>query len=152
MNSFDVIKKVHDDFKKKFGRGYGDGFVEEYKIKDAERVLVCMGTICGTSRVVVDELRAKGEKVGLLKIKCLRPFPRDIIKKSLIHVKEIAVLDRDISAGNYGAVFTEIRDALFGTNCKIKNYIVGLGGRDVTKTHLLTALKNIKKGEIEWLM
>lgn len=152
MNSFDIIKKVHNDFKKQFGRNYGNGFIEEYKTNDAEKVLVCMGTICGTARVVVDELRSKGEKVGLIKLKCFRPFPREILKKVLNHIKEIAILDRDISAGNYGVLFTEVRDSLYGTDCKIKNYIVGLGGKDVTKKDLLFAFENINNGEIEWLI
>lgn len=152
MDSISTIKKVHEDFKKQFGRSYGDGFIEEYKTKDAEKVLVCMGTICGTAKVLIDELRAKEEKVGLIKLRCFRPFPREILRNALFNIKEIAVLDRDISAGNYGVLFTEIRDSLYGTNCKIKNYIVGLGGKDTTKNDLLNALKNINKGDIEWLI
>jgi pyruvate ferredoxin oxidoreductase alpha subunit len=149
LNSKKIIKQVHDEFKKKFGRGYGDGFIEGYKLDDAQKIIVCIGTIAGTSRVVVDELRAKGEKVGLLKIRLFRPFPREEILEALERAKDVIILDRNISLGNKGALFTEIQDCMNGKKTKIKGYIVGLGGRDVTKEHIKKAFKMVDE---EWLM
>jgi len=149
LDSKSIIKEVHDEFKKKFGRGYGDGLIEGYQIKDAQKIIVCIGTIAGTSRVVVDELRKKGEKVGLLKIRLFRPFPREEIVKALSSAKDIVVLDRDISLGNKGTLFTEIRDCMYEKKVNVKGYIVGLGGRDVTKEHIKKAFNMVDE---EWLM
>lgn len=149
LNSKKIIKQIHDDFKKEFGRGYGDGTIEGYKIEDAEKILIGIGTIIGTSRAVVDELRAKGEKAGLLKIRLFRPFPREEIFKALEKAKNIIVLDRDISLGNKGTLYTEIRDCMHNSKPNIKGYIVGLGGRDVTKEHIKKAFKMVDE---EWLM
>jgi pyruvate ferredoxin oxidoreductase alpha subunit len=147
--SKNVIKKVHEDFKKKFKRGYGDGTIEGYRIDDAHKILVCIGTIAGTSRSVVDELRENGEKVGLLKIRLFRPFPREEIVKALSSARDVIILDRNISLGNKGALFTEIRDAMHNEKSNIHGYIVGLGGRDVTKEHIKKAFKMVDE---EWLM
>jgi len=149
LNSKSVIKEVHDEFKKKFGRGYGDGLIEGYQIKDAKKIIVCIGTIAGTSRVVIDELRKKGEKVGLLKIRLFRPFPREEIAKALGNAENVIILDRDISLGNKGTLFTEIRDCLYDTKVNVRGYIVGLGGRDVTKEHIKKAFNMVDE---EWLM
>jgi pyruvate ferredoxin oxidoreductase alpha subunit len=149
LGSKKIIKEIHEQFKKQFGREYGDGTIEGYCLKDAQKVIVCIGTISGTTRVVVDELRKKGQKVGLLKLRLLRPFPTEEIIKSLSHVKDVIVLDRDISLGNKGTIFTEIRDALYDQKINIHGYIVGLGGRDVTKEHINKAFSLVKQ---EWLM
>lgn len=149
LDSKSIIKQVHDEFKKKFGRGYGDGTIEGYKINDAKKIIICMGTIAGTSKVVVDELRAKGEKVGLLKIRLFRPFPREEIVKALEKAEDVIILDRNISLGNKGALFTEIRDCLYDKKVNVKGYIAGLGGRDVTKEHIKKAFKMVEE---EWLM
>jgi pyruvate ferredoxin oxidoreductase alpha subunit len=141
MNALPLIKKVHDEFRKKFGRGYGDGLTEEYKTKDAEKILVCMGTMTGTAREVVDEMRGHGKRVGLLKIRCFRPFPKEEINKSCRNAKEIIVIDRAVSFGNAGPVFVEVRDALFNSGVEVSGLIAGLGGRDVTKEDLKNAFK-----------
>ncbi|TKJ17286.1 pyruvate ferredoxin oxidoreductase [Candidatus Woesearchaeota archaeon B3_Woes] len=149
LNSKKIIKQIHNEFKNKFGRGYGDGTIECYKTKDAQKILICMGTIAGTSKVVVDELRVKGQKVGLMKVRLFRPFPKEEIIKALEKSKDIIVLDRNISLGNNGALFTEIRDCMYGRKCNIKGYVVGLGGRDVTKKHIKKAFNMVNQ---EWLI
>lgn len=146
INSKSIIKKTNNDFRNIFGRSYGDGLIETYKITDAEYAIIGMGTLCGTTKVVVDELRSKGEKVGLIKLKCFRPFPKDELVKVTNNLKRIAVLDRNISLGNDGALFTEVKAIL--SNKNIKGYIIGLGGKDITKDHIKEALKMGKK---KWL-
>jgi len=152
IDSLDVIKKTNSEFMAKFKRGYGNGLIETYKTKDASRAIVCSGTICGTSRVLVDMLREKGEKVGMIKIKSFRPFPVDELKKAVLGIKSLAVVDRSISLGNDGPLCTEVKSVLCDKNIKVSGFIAGLGGRDVTLKHLNIALSKAGKTEkTEWL-
>jgi pyruvate ferredoxin oxidoreductase alpha subunit len=148
-----IIKTVNQDFKKEFGRDYGDGLIEGYKLNDAEYAIAAMGTVCGTIRIVVDELRKKGLKVGLLKIKTFRPFPEDEIINATKKLKAIAVIDRNISLGQQGALFSEMK-AIIDSKIIINSYITGLGGKDITPEMLKNAVDKIiktKKGITEWL-
>lgn len=141
--TLNIIPKLTAEFAKEFGRNY-NGLVEEYHTKDAERVIVAMGSVCGTAKEVVDEFRAKGKKVGLLKITCYRPFPAEQIYNSLKNVSKVAVLDRAVSLGSYAPLSSEIKAAFFGKKKKpevISSFIVGLGGRDVTKDSIREVLK-----------
>lgn len=147
-NALDVIKNSNKEFNKKFHRNYGDGLIETYCIDDAKKALLCMGSICGTAREVVDKLRKKGRKLGLIKLKTFRPFPHKELQKLSQDLREISVIDRAISVGNLGPVFTEIKSALNGCETKVKGFIAGLGGRDVTEKNLSDAFG--KKGG--WLL
>ncbi|MCX5713041.1 MAG: pyruvate ferredoxin oxidoreductase [Candidatus Omnitrophica bacterium] len=141
--TLNIIPKLTAEFAQVFGRNY-NGLVEEYHTKDAERVIVAMGSVCGTAKEVVDEFRAKGKKVGLLKITCYRPFPAEQIYNSLKNVSKVAVLDRAVSLGSYAPLSSEIKAAFFGKKNKpdvISSFIVGLGGRDVTKDSIREVLK-----------
>ncbi|MBN1384895.1 MAG: pyruvate ferredoxin oxidoreductase [Elusimicrobia bacterium] len=148
-NSGEIILKVAEEFNKKFGREYG--FFEKYKLSDAEVAIVCLGSAAGTSKVVVDELRAKGIKAGLLKPRIFRPFPYREIASELSKLKAIAVLDRSDTFSSYaGPVYTEITSALYSFNYQIPtiNYIYGLGGRDIDNQDLkdvFDKLMNISK-------
>ena len=132
-----VIAEVDQRFGDQFGRGYG-GMVEEIRCEDAEVVLVAMGSVVGTSRIVVDQLRARGLKVGLVKLRFYRPFPGEYFKGLGSKVKAIGVIDRDISFGYEGAVGSDIKSALAsaGTCPKVINFIAGIAGRDITKESL----------------
>jgi len=155
LNSIEIIKNANDDFKKSFNRAYGNGLIETYKINDAEYAVATMGTACGTTRVVVDELRKQGKKVGLIKIKSFRPFPKQEIISCCKNLKGIAVLDRNISLGNEGALYTELRSAFYNQEKKpiIKGFIAGLGGRDITPDHIKTAFEKIEtSNNSEWLL
>ena len=117
-NSGKIILDVAQDFKKKFGREYG--FFEKYKLDDAEIAVVCMGSTAGTTKVVVDELREKGIKAGLLKPRVFRPFPYKEIAGELSHLKAVAVLDRSDTFSAYaGPLFTEITSALFTSDFRL---------------------------------
>jgi pyruvate ferredoxin oxidoreductase alpha subunit len=133
LNSIDVIAETDSDFAKVFGRKY-HGMVEEYFCNDADAVLVTLGSITGTVRVVVDKLRNKGVKVGLLKIRYMRPFPEKEIMELSKKIKAIGVIDKDISFGYEGTVFTNVNSALSKTENSLfkKNFIAGLGGRDIS--------------------
>ncbi|MCX5700477.1 MAG: pyruvate ferredoxin oxidoreductase [Candidatus Omnitrophica bacterium] len=130
-----LIPKITQEFAKAFGRTY-NGLVEGYELKDAERVIVAMGSICGTIKEVVDELRKKDKKVGLLKVTSLRPFPANEICEALKNVSKVGVIDRALSIGSFAPLASEIKASFFGRVKKpkiISSFILGLGGRDITK-------------------
>ncbi|MFA6027893.1 MAG: transketolase C-terminal domain-containing protein [Patescibacteria group bacterium] len=143
-----AIKKTHQDFKKIFKRGNGDGVVDTYQIKDAEIVLVSFGSVLGTIKDVVDEQRKKGVKVGVLKVRCFRPFPALEIVNNLKKAKYIGVVEKCLSIGNEGILANEIKAAAYDAKLKgkISSFIVGLGGRDVTKNNILEIISAAKKG------
>ncbi|MEM4598745.1 MAG: pyruvate ferredoxin oxidoreductase [Candidatus Diapherotrites archaeon] len=141
------IEKVNKEFGKKFGRKYGNGLIEEYKMDDAKYALIGMGTFIGTARNVVDKLREKKEKVGLIKLKSLRPFPAERLRKTTEGLKGLAVIDRHISVGYEGPLYTDLRSALYGSKLKISSYIAGLGGRDIAAAHIERVFKEIKSGK-----
>jgi len=123
----DVIRSVNKEFAEKFGREYG--FVEKYMCDDAEIIIVAMGSICGTVKDAIDNLRENGEKVGLLKVIAFRPFPGDEIYEAVKNADRIAVLDKNISFGIGGVLFNEIKAKM---DVDARGFILGLGGRDVS--------------------
>lgn len=133
--ALDLIPKITAEFSKVFGRTH-NGLIEEYCSKDAERVIIAMGSVCGTIKDVVDDLRRKGKKVGLLKITAYRPLPVQQIYEALKNTPKVAVLDRALSLGSYAPLFSEVK-AVFCSRKKkpqvISSFIAGLGGRDITK-------------------
>ena len=128
-----VILEVSKEFEKMTGRKYS--FFEEYKMEDAEIVVVCMNSTAGTTKFVVDTLREKGIKAGLLKIRMFRPFPTEEISKALSKAKAIAILDKaDSVNGAGGALYTDVNSAMFANQIQVPavNYVYGIGGRDTT--------------------
>lgn len=139
-----VILEVSKDFEKLTGRNYS--LFEEYKLEDAQIAIVCMNSTAGTTKVVVDELRAKGIKAGLLKIRVYRPFPAKEISEALSNVKALAVLDRADSLNACGgALFTDVTSGMFVNNIHLPtvNYIYGIGGRDTTAKDIEGVFKDL---------
>ncbi len=131
INAQQVILDVAKDFEKMTGRSYS--LFEEYKLDDAEIAIVCMNSTAGTTKFVVDNLRAKGIKAGLLKVRVYRPFPAQEIAKALSHLKSIAILDRaDSLNAAGGALFQDVTSAMYVNNTHVPaiNYVYGIGGRD----------------------
>ena len=129
--SREVILSVNKQFAQKFGRDY-HGLIEEYRTDDADVVLMTVGTVTGTAREVVDAYREKGKKVGLVKLRFLRPYPTAEIRKVASKVKAFGVYDRAVSFGVGGPQYIEAKSALYGMTVPVVNFITGLGGRDVT--------------------
>ena len=132
-NSKEVIKEVAKKYKELTGRGFE--LFEEYKTEDADYIMLIMGSAAGTAKEAVDELRAEGKKVGVLKLRVFRPFPSEEIAKALANCKAVAVMDRCESYnGNGGPLGSEVPAALFKNKVMIEavNYIYGLAGRDFT--------------------
>jgi pyruvate ferredoxin oxidoreductase alpha subunit len=133
-NSKPIILDVAKEYEKISGRPYG--LFESYQLEDAETAIVALSSTAGTAKEVVDEMRAKGKKVGLLKPRVFRPFPYQEIAKALSHLKAVAILDRSDSFGAFGGpLFTEIRSAMmeFGKIPENIDIIYGLGGRDINQ-------------------
>lgn len=142
----DVILEVSKDFEKTFGRKYG--LFEEYKLDDADLAIVCMNSTAGTTKFVVDSLREKGIKAGLLKIRVFRPFPGEEIAKALANVKAVAVLDKSDSLnGIGGALFTDVTSSMFTNNVQVPtvSYVYGIGGRDTTAKQIESVYDDLSK-------
>jgi pyruvate/2-oxoacid:ferredoxin oxidoreductase alpha subunit len=127
----EIAVKVDREYKEEFGRGYG--IIEPFMFDDAEIVLVTAGSITSTARVAIKSLRDDGYKVGLLKIRLFRPFPREATCAALLGKKKVGVIDRNISIGSGGIFCQELRGALLGISPQplTYSYIAGIGGSDV---------------------
>lgn len=137
MKAGEKIKEADAEYGRLFGRTYG-GLVEAYRCDDADAVLVTLGSVTGTVRCVVDKMREEGKKVGLLKIRCMRPFPSKEIAEALQGVQSVGVLEKDISHGYEGVVYTNVNSALVHTAQppKTMNFVGGLGGRSILKSDI----------------
>lgn len=127
-----VIMAVAERFERMTGRQYG--FFEEYMMDDAEVALVAIGSSAGTGKEAVDRLRSEGKKVGLIKLRVFRPFPRIPLAEAMCKVKAVAIMDKAESFSNSGGpLFNEARSSLYDLRDKpyCINYIYGLGGRDI---------------------
>ena len=134
-----IIKQMHDEYAEISGRRYGNGLTDQYHMEDAEIAAICVGSTAGTTKTVVDQLRANGMKAGLLRLRAFRPFPKQDVIEALADVKAVAVMDRSHSFGAHGGpIFHEIRHILYDspTHPFVGNYIYGLGGRDMPQ-HLI---------------
>jgi pyruvate ferredoxin oxidoreductase alpha subunit len=147
-NALKVLSALDSEYSKISGRKYGP--VEEYRLKDANIAIVLMGSTAGTAKVVVDELRKKGIKAGLLKIRLFRPFPGEAIKRSLARIKRVAILDKAAAPGAYAALSNEIRALFAGVkkSPQFQSCIYGLGGRDVGPEDIGKIYIGLQKGKI----
>ena len=141
-----VILDVAEDFEKMTGRKYS--FFEEYKMEDAEVVIVCMNSTAGTAKAEVDNLRNNGVKAGLIKVRVFRPFPAEEIAEALKNAKAIAVLDKaDSLNGCGGALFEDVVSAMYTSNYHVPtvNYVYGIGGRDTTTNDINLVYQDLLK-------
>lgn len=152
-NALSVVKEVGKKYGEISGRTYGT--VKKFMTDDADVVLVCMGTVAGTARVVARSLRKEGKKVGVLSIRLFRPFPAQDVVEALRNAKAVAVIDRSSAPGCIGGpLFEDICTALYDLPEKPLTYniIAGLGGRDITPEHIKqiynTGYKYIKEGKV----
>ena len=130
-NAKKAILDVAADFARTFGRTYG--FFEEYRMEDAEAAIVLIGSTAGTAKTCVDQMRAAGHKVGLIKLRVFRPFPAEELAAALSHVKAAAVMDKSEGfSGCGGPVFADTRSACYDLKerPRLINIVYGLGGRD----------------------
>jgi len=151
-NSLKLIPEISQDWKKRFGRFHGD-LLELYKCDEADYILLSMGAIGAESKVAIDNLQKNGFKVGLARVRVFRPFPQEDIVK-LSEKADLIVIDRNISVGMEGALFTEVKSSLYGkSDAKVHGFIAGLGGKDVTFNDIEVICKKVINGKaksFEW--
>lgn len=133
IESEKYIEKIDKEYGDVFGRYY-HGMMESVYMEDAEAALITTGTVTGTARVVLEKLRGSGKKVGMIKLRVLRPFPMDKMVDALKNVKAFGVLDKNISFGYEGTIFTNVNSSMTKMDKipKAINFIGGIGGRDIT--------------------
>ncbi|MFZ5573091.1 MAG: transketolase C-terminal domain-containing protein [Thermodesulfobacteriota bacterium] len=156
--AMDKIAEIDARFLKLFGRG-GNPFVEAYRSDDADFIAVCLGSLAYQLRDVVDQLREEGVKAGVVGIRLYRPFPDQAVIEALSKARSIIVFEKALSYGNEGALFADIKAALYHSPRKpsASNYILGLGGREIRTVDLLKtfreacALNGPEAGTPKWI-
>lgn len=138
-NSIRIVKEVHDEFAKVFGRSYGNGIFKTYKTEDADTIIFAMGSVASQSRSAIDKMRKNGMNIGLVSLKLFRPFPAEELREYFKNFKNIIVFDRDIGYGYEGVLSYELKAALYGLQNQpfIKGFVVGLGGRNISDDQLI---------------
>jgi pyruvate ferredoxin oxidoreductase alpha subunit len=162
INALEVIEKADKEYEKETGRGYG--LIEEYNTKDADIIIVSFGSIVGTIKEVIDQLKGgekDGHDVGLLKIRAFRPLPKERITEVLKNARVVSVVEKDVSIGlGEGGLFSEIKGVLYNLDERPKaiGFVAGLGGRDITQKNIRDIIKLSKKAEkeevkeVSWIM
>jgi len=152
QNAKKTIIETHAEYARLTGRSYGNGLVEAFFVEDAERVIIGMGSAMGNAKTATRELRDEGEKVGVLRLRALRPFPREEIRKAVAG-KNVAVIERDFSPGGVPPVYCEVVEALAGTETITSSFHGALGGREVNSLLVKEVFEKIKSGKPvnEWI-
>jgi len=158
-NAKRVFQKVNEEFKEIFNRDHGV-FFDTFHADDADVLLIAAGTLASTTRITIQRMREKGYNVGLARLRVFRPFPTEEVRKLTKNVDVVAVLDRSFTFGAEGAMCSEIKAAMHGhSNAIVKNYITGIGGKDVTPEDIIEIISDAyrvkKEGldtEIMWIM
>jgi pyruvate ferredoxin oxidoreductase alpha subunit len=142
------IPQIAAEFKARFGRDSG-GLVRTYRCEDAETVVIALGSVLGTIKDAVDEMRTADEKIGVLGIQSFRPFPLGAVRSALQNAKRVVVLEKSFSVGLGGVVSTDVRLALSGLALQGYTVIAGLGGRSITKASLIRTFAEAIAGTLE---
>ena len=158
-NAKDKIREVVKEYNDTFGRNYSP-FVEEYRTDDADAIMLVLGTIGSTAKDVVDNLREEGLNVGVARVRYFRPFPVEEIRRIAKKTEMLGVVDRSYSFGPGANLYAETKSSLYGhTDIPVKNYVMGLGGRDITpkilekvfRDMLLISKEGVVDREVEWV-
>ncbi len=144
------IPEIAAEFTARFGRDSG-GLVRSYRCEDADTVVIALGSVLGTIKDAVDEMRAMGVKIGVLGIQSFRPFPLDAVRHALQHAKRVVVLEKSFSVGMGGVVATDVRMALTGLHMHSYCVVAGLGGRSITKASLVRTFTDAIAGTLPLL-
>lgn len=140
------IKEVFSELAEVTGRDHG-GLIEPYRTKDAEVILVAMGSMVGTIKETIDKLRSQGQRVGLIKIRCYRPFPFEDILENIKGARVVAVLDANFSMGSEGALGMDLKAKLCGRSGAplVIDFVAGLGGREVNEDRVLEIVEKARE-------
>ena len=144
------IPEIAAEFKARFGRDSG-GLVRSYRCEDADTVVIALGSVLGTIKDAVDEMRATGETIGVLGIQSFRPFPLEAVRTALQHAKRVVVVEKSFSVGMGGVVATDVRMSLTGLHMHSYCVVAGLGGRAITKASLVRTFAEAIAGSLPLL-
>jgi pyruvate ferredoxin oxidoreductase alpha subunit len=148
LRALEVIPELSRSFAHHFGRECG-GLVRTYRTEDAETVVVALGSVNGTIKDVIDEMREEGSSIGLLNICCYRPFPFAAVRSALSCAQRVLVLEKSLSTGVGGPLSSDVETVLAGTKTRLFTVIAGLGGRPITKTSLRELLNPSKRSTLD---
>ena len=148
VQALDAIPEIAGDFSTAFGRDSG-GLVRAYRADDAETIVVALGSVLGTIEDVVDELREQGLKIGVVAIKCFRPYPLDEVREALRDARRIVVIEKAFAVGAGGIVGQNVRLALSGLESRVYDVVAGLGGRPITKRSLRALFADVLAERLE---
>jgi pyruvate ferredoxin oxidoreductase alpha subunit len=148
--SLDIIKSVHKEYASLSGRSYGNGVIEKVGMEGKKFGLITIGSVTGTARECLPK------DFGIIKVRCMRPFPFEDIAAACKGLTSVGVIEKDVSPGLEGALYSEVKAALYGTGCstKLSGFIAGLGGKDITPKHMETVFERIRSGKTGtvWVM
>ncbi len=151
-----VIKEVNEEYGKRFGRTYGNGLIEEYRCEDVDAILVTMGSMTTAARRAIDELQGEGHKIGLVRVKTMRPFPSEEFRRLAEEVEAIGVVDRMVLHGTGGGgLAADLKSTLYSMEDRplMVNFIAGMGGDDISTMDFKKMgeriLKAVERGRVE---
>jgi pyruvate ferredoxin oxidoreductase alpha subunit len=147
LMALERIPQIAAEFEQQFGRNTG-GLLRSYHLDDAETVVVALGSVLGTLRETVDELRREGQRFGVLGISSFRPFPLAAVRQALQGARRVVVLEKSFSVGLGGVVSTDVRLALSGLQLQGHTVVAGLGGRAITQASLRRMLLQAQAGQL----
>jgi pyruvate ferredoxin oxidoreductase alpha subunit len=148
--ALELIPAWADEFRKIFGRDSG-GLIHRYRLDDAETIVVAMGSVLGTVKDTVDELREEGVKIGVLGITCFRPWPLAAVREALGSASRVVVLEKSIAIGLGGIVSNNVRGSYQGPPEAVRTVIAGLGGRSITRKSLRAVFEQAVQDKLERL-
>lgn len=148
LQALERIPQLAAEFREIFGRDSG-GLIRTYRIEDAETVVIAMGSVLGTIKDTVDEMRDAGHKIGVLGIVSFRPFPLEQVRAALAHCKRFVVLEKSLAVGMGGIVATNVRMAVTGSGLKGYTAVAGLGGRQIPKASLHKLFREAEQDSLE---
>ena len=148
-NAREAIKAAAAEYRDVVGSFHGD-MVETYRMEDAECALVAMGSMASEAKVAVDELRERGYRCGVVRVRSYRPFPREELRELLTPLRAVMVIDRSVSFGLEGPLYSEVKAVIYGhSDAEVYDIITGLGGRDVTYELMVENTEAALKGRLE---
>ena len=148
LQALELIPRIAAEYQQIFGREAG-GLVRPYRMEGADTVVIALGSVLGTIKDTVDEMRDEGLKVGVLGITSFRPFPLAAIREAVKGAQRIVVLEKSLAVGIGGIVATNVRMAIDGLAIKVSTVVAGLGGRAITKASLHRVFRQAMHDQIE---
>jgi pyruvate ferredoxin oxidoreductase alpha subunit len=148
MRALELIPGWAEEFRAAFGRESG-GLLHGYRIEDADTVVVALGSVLGTIKDTVDEMRLDGTKIGVLGITCFRPWPLAAVRAALARARRVVVLEKSLAVGLGGIVSSNIRTSYAGSPDAVHTVIAGLGGRSITRASLARVFNSAVSGKLE---